>query len=97
MTFQGLLGCIPLNKNLTFFITLINLSVLLKIYFLARLKNFQSDGWGEYMSRQYTSFLTNNGIYHQVTCPHTLEQNGILERKHKHIMEVGLLFWLNLI
>jgi hypothetical protein len=58
--------------------------------FSCTIKQFQSDGGGEYMSHQFTSFLTTHGIYHRVTCPHTPEQNGISERKHRHIMEVGL-------
>jgi len=30
------------------------------------------------------------GIDHFVSCPHTPEQNGIAERKHRHIVETGL-------
>jgi hypothetical protein len=27
---------------------------------------------------------------HRLTCPHTSQQNGIAERKHRHVMEMGL-------
>jgi hypothetical protein len=30
------------------------------------------------------------GITHQVSCPHTHQQNGAAERKHHHIVEMGL-------
>lgn len=30
------------------------------------------------------------GISHQVSCPHAHQQNGAAERKHRHIVEVGL-------
>jgi hypothetical protein len=35
-------------------------------------------------------FLTTNGILHRLTCPYTSHQNGIAERKHQHIMDIGL-------
>lgn len=27
---------------------------------------------------------------HKVSCPHTLQQNGVAERKYMHVAEVGL-------
>jgi histone deacetylase 1/2 len=30
------------------------------------------------------------GISHHVSCPHTCQQNGTAERKHRHIVETGL-------
>lgn len=41
-------------------------------------------GGGEY------SFFTKIGITHMVSCPHAHQQNGAAERKHRHIVEVGL-------
>lgn len=37
-----------------------------------------------------TSYLNQNGINHLTSPPHTHEHNGILERKHRHIVETGL-------
>jgi hypothetical protein len=48
----------------------------------------QSDWGGEY--RKLDSFFTSLGIAHHVSCPHTHQQNGDIERKHRHIVEVGL-------
>lgn len=42
---------------------------------------------GEYMSSKFTSFLIEKGIIHQKSCPHTPQQNGIMERKNRHILE----------
>lgn len=35
-------------------------------------------------------YFQNRGITHRMTCPHTSEQNGLVERKHRHIVETGL-------
>lgn len=35
-------------------------------------------------------FLNQHGIKHRVSCPHTSQQNGLIERKHQHIMNMGL-------
>lgn len=36
------------------------------------------------------SFLSENGISHLLTPPHTPEHNGFAERRHRHIVETGL-------
>ncbi|PKU66399.1 Retrovirus-related Pol polyprotein from transposon TNT 1-94 [Dendrobium catenatum] len=56
-------------------------------YTSRKIKCLRTDGGGEYMSKQFTTFLQHHGIQHQVSCPHTPEQNGVAERKHRHIFE----------
>lgn len=34
--------------------------------------------------------LAKQGVLHRITCLHMSEQNEIVKRKHKHIVEVGL-------
>jgi histone deacetylase 1/2 len=48
----------------------------------------QTDWGGEY--QKLHSFFNKVGITHHVSCPHTHQQNGSAERKHRHIVEVGL-------
>ena len=36
------------------------------------------------------SFFQRIGILHHVSCPHTHQQNGAAEHKHRHIVQVGL-------
>jgi hypothetical protein len=43
---------------------------------------------GEY--ERLNSFFKKIGIKHHVSCPHAHQQNGSAERKHKHIVEIGL-------
>jgi hypothetical protein len=49
----------------------------------------QSDGGGEYTSLQFQSFLSQHGIVFRKTCPYTSPQNGVAERKLRHILETG--------
>lgn len=39
------------------------------------------------MSSKSKDCLHLKGIVHQVSCPYTLEQNGVSERKNRHIRE----------
>ncbi|WVZ95434.1 LOW QUALITY PROTEIN: hypothetical protein U9M48_041200 [Paspalum notatum var. saurae] len=50
--------------------------------------SMQTDWGGEY--EKLHSFFTKIGISHHVSCPHAHQQNGSAERKHRHIVEVGL-------
>jgi histone deacetylase 1/2 len=53
-----------------------------------KIRAVQSDWGGEY-HRLHTHFQ-HTGISHRVSCPHTSQQNGIAERKHRHLVETGL-------
>ncbi|PKU78594.1 Retrovirus-related Pol polyprotein from transposon TNT 1-94 [Dendrobium catenatum] len=61
---------------------------LVKNIFNTTPKVFRSDGGGEFCSTQFKSFLSAHGILHQTSCPHTPEQNGVAERKHRHLLEL---------
>ncbi|WVZ71271.1 hypothetical protein U9M48_019877 [Paspalum notatum var. saurae] len=52
----------------------------------------QSDWGGEY--EKLNSFQ-QIGIVHRILCPHAHQQNGAAERKHRHIVEVGLALLAN--
>jgi histone deacetylase 1/2 len=53
-----------------------------------KIKAVQSDWGGEYQ-RLHRHFQ-RTGISHRVPYPHTSQQNGIAERKHRHLVETGL-------
>ena len=57
-------------------------------YFNQKIKMVQSDWGGEY--RSLHKFLQICGITHRVCCPHTHQQNGVVERKRCHVVETGL-------
>uniref|UniRef100_A0A2N9JAD8 Integrase catalytic domain-containing protein n=1 Tax=Fagus sylvatica TaxID=28930 RepID=A0A2N9JAD8_FAGSY len=51
------------------------------------LQQFQSDGGGEYVSDPFVDPCSSFGIHRRLSCPRTPEQNGLAERKHRHIDE----------
>ncbi|KAI0508127.1 hypothetical protein KFK09_014261 [Dendrobium nobile] len=55
--------------------------------FNAKLKIFRSDGGGEFINNKFFNLFKQLGIIHQYSCAHTPPQNGVAERKHKHILE----------
>ena len=59
-----------------------------KRLFHKKLFCLQTDWGGEY--RSLSSFLTQLGIQFRHSCPYAHNQNGRAERKHRHIVELGL-------
>lgn len=56
--------------------------------FNSKLLVLQTDGGGEFTP--VTSICKTFGIMHHFSCPHAHQQNGLVERKHRHIVEIGL-------
>jgi hypothetical protein len=58
-----------------------------------------SDKGGEYLSDAFTSYCKLHGIYRQLTAAGTPQQNGLAERKNKHLLETtrSLLFGAGLL
>ena len=44
---------------------------------------------GEYFSHEFSRFLVEQGVKRQFTCRYTPQQNGVVERKNRHIAEVA--------
>lgn len=53
------------------------------------IKVLRSDNGGEYINFELSEFLHGQGILHETTCPHTPQQNGVAERKNRHILETA--------
>jgi transposase InsO family protein len=51
------------------------------------IKILRSDQGGEYTSGAFIRYCKNNGIQQQFTVPHTPQQNGVVERKNRTLVE----------
>ncbi|XP_075109092.1 uncharacterized protein LOC142180886 [Nicotiana tabacum] len=66
-----------------------NIFTLIKTQFFASIKTIRSDNGLEFFNSQYTALFTSFGVVHQSSCVHTPQQNGVDERKHKHLLEMA--------
>lgn len=80
----------PITTKSEVFNCFVKFKLLVENLFSWKIKQFQSDNGGEYTSNQFISFLNSHGILHRLICPYTSQQNGVSERKHRHIVEIGL-------
>jgi transposase InsO family protein len=52
------------------------------------IKDIRTDRGGEYVSREFHNFCKVHGIYKQFTTRYTPQQNGVVEKKNRTIMEM---------
>ncbi|KAK9182889.1 hypothetical protein WN944_026037 [Citrus x changshan-huyou] len=65
--------------------------------FDAKIKSFRTDNGTEYTSGLFSKYLRNHRILHETSCVGTPQQNGMAERKNRHILETAraLMFQMN--
>jgi hypothetical protein len=80
----------PLHTKSETYDVFLKFKILVENQFSTTIKELQSDGGGEYTSLLFQSFLKANGIVHRKSCPYTSPQNGLAERKLRHILETRL-------
>ncbi|RVW54229.1 Retrovirus-related Pol polyprotein from transposon TNT 1-94 [Vitis vinifera] len=61
--------------------------VEIQTQFNISIRVLRSDNAREYFSTSFTSFMSQHGIIHQSSCAHTPQQNGVAERKNRHLVE----------
>ncbi|KAL2230846.1 UNVERIFIED_CONTAM: Retrovirus-related Pol polyprotein from transposon RE1 [Sesamum indicum] len=57
--------------------------------FGTQIKCIQTDNGTEFLSSSFQELLHKNGIIHEKSCVYTPQQNGVVERKHRHLLEVA--------
>ncbi|CAJ2666701.1 unnamed protein product [Trifolium pratense] len=57
--------------------------------FQTNIQVFRCDNGKEYFNTMLSDFFRENGIVHQSSCPNTPQQNGVAERKNRHLLEVA--------
>lgn len=66
-----------------------NFHALVKNQFQVQVNVLRTDNGTEYVNNIFGDFMANQGILHQTSCPDTPPQNGVAERKNRHILEVA--------
>lgn len=62
---------------------------MLKSQFSKNIKVFRTDNGTEFVNSKVKQFFEQNDLIHQTTCVYTPQQNGVVERKHRHLMYVA--------
>ncbi|GJS93657.1 putative RNA-directed DNA polymerase [Tanacetum coccineum] len=62
---------------------------LIKNQFKRTVKIFRSDNGTEFLNQTFNKFCNDKGIVHQTSCAYTPQQNGVVERKHRHLLNVA--------
>ncbi|WVZ92005.1 hypothetical protein U9M48_038104 [Paspalum notatum var. saurae] len=77
--------------NIMSFLLMIILSFvhMVQTQFSTPIKVFHSDSGGEYLSDTFSTFLASKGTLAQLACPSAHAQNGVVERKHRHLIETA--------
>lgn len=68
--------------------TFINFHKLAELQYNFKLKGLQTDNGEEF--KAFLPYLQSCGIQPIFSCPYTHQQNGVVERKHRHITEMGM-------
>ncbi|GJZ28932.1 retrovirus-related pol polyprotein from transposon TNT 1-94 [Tanacetum coccineum] len=53
-----------------------------------KIKSMRSDRGGEFLSKEFNKFCEDNGIRRFLTAPYSSQQNGVVERKNKTILNM---------
>ena len=65
-------------------------TALVKNQFKQSVQLFRTDCGDEFTSTELNTFCADNGIIHQLSFPHTPQQNSVAERKHRHLIQCAL-------
>jgi hypothetical protein len=84
----SLLKYICLSTSLRFYKKNCEFQALVEHLFDKKILIVRSNWGGEY--QKLNPFFMEVGISYHVFCPYVHQQNGSTERKHRHIVEVGL-------
>ena len=66
-----------------------NFVKFVQVHFDKRIKIIRSDNGLEFTSKKCGKFFSENGIIHQKSCVYRPQQNGLVERKHRHVLEIS--------
>jgi hypothetical protein len=63
--------------------------IMVQTQFSAKIQVLRSNNGGEYVNQQFQTYFQNHGLLHETSCAQTPQQNGLAERKNRHILETA--------
>ena len=66
-----------------------NFHNMIQTQFQTKIKVFRSDNAKEYFNSILGAYLMSHAIIYQSSCVDTPQQNGVAERKNRHLLEVA--------
>lgn len=54
-----------------------------------KIKKILTDNGQEFLSHKMQHFFHTHGVFHEQTCVETPQQNGVVEHKHCHLLNVA--------
>jgi len=67
----------------------------IKTQFGVSIRVLHNDNGCEYLSHSFKQFMASYGILYQTSCAYTLQQNGVAERKNRHLIETTRTLLIN--
>lgn len=80
----------PLHYKSEVKYTIANFKAFVFTQFHTHIQCVRSDNGGEFVNNYLLHLFLTTGVVHQTSCPHTPEQNGLVERKHRHLIETTI-------
>lgn len=62
---------------------------MIKTQYSADIRILRSDNGGEYVNHEFQTYFTDHGLRHETSCSQTPQQNGVAERKNRHLLETA--------
>jgi len=66
-----------------------NFILLSKNQFRKSIHRIRTDNGREFFSHECSQLFNSHGILHESSCVYSPQQNGVVERKHRHLLEVA--------
>ncbi|GJT92490.1 gag-pol polyprotein [Tanacetum coccineum] len=84
-----------IKRRSDFLIVFKEFRALVKTQHSAIIKCFRCDLGGEYTSNEFVGLLKSDETIYQTSCTDTPQQNDVVERKHRHLVETARSFLLS--
>ncbi|KAL0311158.1 UNVERIFIED_CONTAM: Retrovirus-related Pol polyprotein from transposon RE2 [Sesamum angustifolium] len=68
----------------------------IKTQFSVNIRILRTDNALEFVQKTVSDFCDSKGILHQTSCPYTSQQNGVAERKHRHLLDVARIIMMHM-